>query len=253
MMLSRRIAVGLVTLLLLPTSALAAPPAPVNLPVWSVAPFLLLLLSIALLPLAAPHWWHSNRNRAAVAAIFALPTILYLAYMQVVKGQATLPILLHELGNYVSFIILLGSLYAVAGGILLKGDLPGKPLTNTAFLATGAVLANLIGTTGASVLLIRFALRFNRQRRNTAHLPVFFIFLVSNVGGQLTPLGDPPLFLRFLHGVPCTWTLSLWPHWLLVNGTVLVVFWVWDTIAYRRESADAIAQDTVQVERLGLE
>jgi Na+/H+ antiporter NhaD/arsenite permease-like protein len=214
-----------------------------DLPLWSVAPFVLLLLAIAVLPLAAGHWWHSNRNRAIVVAGFALPVVVYLIYLQLVQGQPTLDPLVHELTNYVSFIILLGALYTVSGGIVVSGDLAPKPLTNTAILTAGAVLASLIGTTGASVLLIRPVLRINRQRRHTAHLPIFFIFTVSNLGGLLTPLGDPPLFLGFLHGVPFTWTLSLWPHWLFANGVVLAVFFVWDTLAYRKEDATSLQVD----------
>src|SRR5207253_1683910 len=139
-------------------------------------------------------WWHHNRNRAQVSAGFALPVVAYLVYLQLLGGQETLPALLHEIKNYLLFIILLGSLYTVSGGIALLGDLQARPLTNTMFLAGGALLANLIGTTGASVLLIRPVLRINQQREHTRHLPVFFIFVVSNLGGLLTPLGDPPLF-----------------------------------------------------------
>jgi Na+/H+ antiporter NhaD/arsenite permease-like protein len=210
-----------------------------DLPIWSVAPFALLLLSIAILPLVASRFWHSNRNRAIVAAVFAVPVVLYLIYLRLTTGQETLWPLVHELLNYVSFIVLLGSLYTVAGGIVVRGNLGAGPFANTAFLASGAALANLIGTTGASVLLIRPLLRANRWRRHTIHLPIFFIFTVSNLGGLLTPLGDPPLFLGFLNGVPFFWTLSLWPQWLLANGLVLVVFFVWDSSAYRREPATA--------------
>jgi Na+/H+ antiporter NhaD/arsenite permease-like protein len=208
-----------------------------DLPVWSVAPFVLLLLTIALLPLAARNWWHSNVNRALVAAAYAIPVAAYLVYLQLATGQHTIAALLHDLRDYVAFIVLLGSLYTVSGGIVVAGDLEGRPLTNTAFLAAGAVLANLIGTTGASVLLIRPVLRINKRRQFTYHLPIFFIFIVSNLGGLLTPLGDPPLFLGFLNGVPFFWTLSLWPQWLMVNGLVLVIFLVWDTLAFRRELA----------------
>ena len=230
---------GFIGVLALPaTAAAAAEGEPlVELPTWSVAPFVLLLLCIALLPLAAGHWWHRNRNRALVAAGFALPVGAYLVYLQLAEGQPTIPLLAHELMNYVSFILLLGSLYTVSGGIVLHSDLRPTPRTNTAFLVFGAVLANLIGTTGASVLLIRPVLRINRRRQHTAHLPIFFIFTVSNLGGLLTPLGDPPLFLGFLNAVPFTWTLTLWPQWLVVNGLVLGIFFVWDTVAYRRETA----------------
>ncbi|HMF10647.1 MAG TPA: sodium:proton antiporter, partial [Gemmataceae bacterium] len=120
-------------------------------------------------------------------------------------------------------------------GIVLRGDLPASPSTNTALLGVGAMLANLIGTTGASMVLIRPLLRINAERTNKTHLPIFFIFVVSNVGGLLTPLGDPPLFLGFLEGVPFAWTLRLWPLWVVVNLGVLAVFFVWDSLAVRRE------------------
>src|SRR5205823_1620550 len=143
--------------------------------------------------------------------------------------------------------------YAVSGGVVLKGDIEGRPLTNTLFLALGAVLANFIGTTGASMLLIRPVLRVNQQRRRTGHLPVFFIFVVSNLGGLLTPLGDPPLFLGFLGGVPFFWTLSLWREWLVANGVVLLVFFLWDAWAYGRETKTALISDVTQVQPLRVE
>src|SRR5207247_5091132 len=120
-------------------------------------------------------------------------------------------------------------------GIVLRGDIQARPLTNTVFLASGAILANVIGTTGASMLLIRPVLQINQERRNTRHLPVFFIFVVSNLGGLLTPLGDPPLFLGFLKGVPFFWTLRLWREYLVANGLVLGVFYAWDALAARKE------------------
>ena len=208
---------------------------PLDLPAWSVVPFVGLLLCIAGLPLAAPHWWHHNRNKGIVAAIAAGPVAVYLTVVHLYTNQNALGALAHEVGQYLSFIILLGSLYAVSGGVVLRGDLEPRPRTNVAFLAFGAALANLIGTTGASVLLIRPVLRINRTRQHTRHLPVFFIFVVSNTGGLLTPLGDPPLFLGFLGGVPFAWTLTLWREWLLVNGLILAVFFAWDTAAYRKE------------------
>ncbi len=245
-----RAAVSVLALLAFALPAFSAEHGHVDLPVWSAGPFVLLLLSIAILPLIAPHWWHRNRNRAIVSAAFALPVAAYLAYAQWATGQDTLAPLGHELKNYVFFIVLLGSLYTVSGGIVITGDIQGRPLTNTAFLAFGVVLANLIGTTGASVLLIRPLLRINKERRNTRHLPIFFIFTVSNLGGLLTPLGDPPLFLGFLHGVPFFWTLSLWLEWLVANGIVLLIFFIWDGIAYRKESAQAILSDIREVEPL---
>jgi Na+/H+ antiporter NhaD/arsenite permease-like protein len=218
--------------------ALVGPASLVALPPWTIAPFVLLLLAIALLPLVAARWWHHNRNRALVAAGFAVPVVVYLVHLRLATGQDTLRPLLDEILNYYCFITLLGALYTVSGGVVLEGDLPPTPLWNTAFLAGGAALANLVGTTGASVLLIRPVLRINQRRRHTAHLPVFFIFTVSNLGGLLTPLGDPPLFLGFLNGVPFVWTLGLWREWLVANGIVLAIFFVWDTLAYRREAAE---------------
>jgi Na+/H+ antiporter NhaD/arsenite permease-like protein len=172
--------------------------------------------------------------------VLAVPVMLYLAYLQLMTGEHTLYPLIHELGKYASFIIMLGSLYTVAGGIVVRGDLKATPLTNVLILGLGALLANVIGTTGSSMLMIRPFLRINAARRHNLHLPVFFIFLVSNLGGCLTPLGDPPLYIGYLHGVPFTWTLSLWPQFLLVNGIALAAFVVWDTIALGREPTTTI-------------
>ena len=137
--------------------------------------------------------------------------------------------------EYVEFMVLLTALYAIAGGIVLRGDIKASPTSNALMLLFGAALANLVGTTGASMLLIRPFLRMNRLRTRRIHLPVFFIFLVSNLGGLLTPLGDPPLFLGFLKGVDFFWTLRLWPIWGTAVGIVLAVFFIWDTIAFRGE------------------
>jgi Na+/H+ antiporter NhaD/arsenite permease-like protein len=139
----------------------------------------------------------------------------------------------------------------VSGGIRVEGDLPAHPLTNTLFLAVGGVLASLIGTTGAAMLLIRLLLETNRQRKHVAHTVVFFIFIVCNCGGCLTPLGDPPLFLGYLCGVPFLWTLRLWPEWLLVNGGLLAIYYLWDHFwAYRRETPRDIQIDETRVHRL---
>ena len=140
--------------------------------------------------------------------------------------------------EYTSFIFLLGALYVISGGILIEGAFRGTPQSNTLLLGIGAVLANLIGTTGASLLLVRPLIRGNLHRRHVVHVPVFFIFIVANCGGLLTPLGDPPLFLGFLQGVPFEWTLRLFPQWALMNGALLVIFAVWDWIASRRDARD---------------
>lgn len=192
-----------------------------DIPYVAVAPFVLILLGIALLPLVAHEWWESNKNRLVFTAIITVPTVAYLVTLD-------WHMLLHAGEEYFSFIFLLGSLYIISGGIVLRGDLKTSPFVNTGLLATGAVLASMIGTTGASMLLIRPYLRANRVRDKTRHLPIFFIFVVSNAGGLLTPLGDPPLFLGFLRGVPFTWTLQLLPEWLFVNGVVISLFFAMD-------------------------
>jgi Na+/H+ antiporter NhaD/arsenite permease-like protein len=225
---------GAIGVLLLPGVAWADGEG-LHLPVWTALPFVVFLLTIALMPLLAPHLWHTNRNRALITAPFALLIVGYLVWINQATAGRSVAELEHRLKEYGSFIILLTALYVVSGGIVLGGRFRPTPFTNASFLAVGSLLANLIGTTGASMLLIRPILQINKPRQHTSHLPIFFIFLVSNLGGVLTPLGDPPLFLGFLQGVPFEWTLRLWPEWLLANGLVLAVFLVWDLLAWRRE------------------
>jgi Na+/H+ antiporter NhaD/arsenite permease-like protein len=155
--------------------------------------------------------------------------------------------------EYMEFMVLLGALYTISGGIALRGDLQATPVVNSCFLGLGALLASIMGTTGASMLLIRPLLQTNAERRYVAHTVVFFIFLVSNIGGCLTPLGDPPLFLGYLRGVPFTWTLSLWPVWLAMVVMLLVVYGVWDTIKHVHESPQALRFDRMHVEPLRLQ
>ncbi|MBM3226300.1 MAG: sodium:proton antiporter [Candidatus Tectomicrobia bacterium] len=213
-----------------------------------IAPFVLMLLSIAVLPLMLGHWWEKNANKALVAGILGLPIAVYF----IVQGEAGWASVEHALIEYVEFIILLGALYIISGGIVLQGDLRATPLVNTAFLGFGALIASVMGTTGASMLLIRPVLQTNSERRHVVHTIVFFIFLVSNLGGCLTPLGDPPLFLGYLRGVPFAWTLSLWPIWLVMNSVLLVIYFVWDTVMYKREAARDITADQTRVEPLRL-
>jgi Na+/H+ antiporter NhaD/arsenite permease-like protein len=212
-------------------------------PWYAVLPFAVMLGGIALLPLLARHSWESNRNKAVFVALLALPTGLYLASRDAAA-------LWHALHEYASFIALLGSLYVVAGGIQVSGDLRATPRNNTVILAIGAVLANLVGTTGASMLLIRLLLRTNSERRNIAHVPFSFILIVSNCGGLLTPLADPPLFLGYLRGVPFTWTLGLWPYWLGVVAYLLGVFYMVDARRYRRERPRDLLADATRLEPL---
>jgi len=199
-----------------------------QIPIWTVSPFALMLIAIAILPLAVPHWWEKNLNKGIISILLGIPVAIYILTIH--------PAELVTVGlDYISFIILLGSLYVISGGIYIKGSFAGTPLINTIFLVIGAVLASFIGTTGASMLLIRPLIRANRKRHNKAHIIIFFIFVVSNCGGLLTPLGDPPLFLGFLKGVPFLWTFRLWLEWLFVNGLIILVFNFIDQLKFTKE------------------
>lgn len=191
-----------------------------------------MLVGIAVLPLAACHWFHRNRNKAILSAVLGIPT---LAYLFAEFGSLGFEVAVHTAEEYVSFIVLLVALFAISGGIYLTGNLVATPKVNLTFLLVGSVLASFIGTMGASMLLIRPLLRANSERTHSKHTVVFFIFTVSNLGGMLTPLGDPPLFLGFLRGVPFTWTLHLWPQWLLGLVLTLAVYAVIEIYQYRRE------------------
>ena len=224
----------------------AAAPALEPVPWLAVAPFVLLLLSIAVLPLVAHHWWERNRNRGLVSAVLGVPVAAWL-----LLGPAGGAGWLADAGlEYAAFLALLGSLFVVSGGVHLRGSLAGTPIVNTAVLGFGALIASFVGTTGASMLLIRPLLRANASRRRRAHLVVFFIFVVSNCGGLLTPLGDPPLFLGFLRGVPFGWTLSLWGPWLLVNTALLIVFHFLDEAVLDREERERPGSQLEEVQKV---
>ncbi len=198
-----------------------------------VLPFAGILLSIAILPLAAPHFWHGHFGK--VSAAWALLVIVPLGAIHGVPTAAYETIHLMLL-DYIPFIVLLLALFTVTGGIHIKGNLHGSPSMNTALLAIGTVLAGWMGTTGASMLLIRTVIRANDDRRHKIHVFVFFIFLVSNIGGALTPLGDPPLFLGFLKGVDFFWTTShLFAEMLVCVIVLLVLFYALDSYWYRKE------------------
>lgn len=216
-----------------------------GIPILSVVPFGVLLLAIAVLPLLMPHRWESHRTKAWLVAALSLPTALYLLSQE----PAALG---HALLEYTSFLCLLGALFTVSGGLFVGGDLRATPRVNVMLMGVGAVLANLIGTTGASMLLIRLLLRTNSERRHTAHLPFFFILLVSNCGGLLTPLGDPPLFLGYLRGVPFFFTLRLFPLWLVCTGYLLTVLFLVDRAAYARESKESLSLDQERIEPLSV-
>jgi Na+/H+ antiporter NhaD/arsenite permease-like protein len=202
-----------------------------ELPLWSAIPFAGILLSIALFPLIAPEFWHHHfpKISAMWAVLFAVP------FLFVYQGVAVYEILHIYLLDYIPFIILLWGLYTIAGGILVKGSLRGTPAVNLLILLIGTLMASWVGTTGAAMITIRPLLRANAERKHKVHLVIFFIFLVANIGGTLTPLGDPPLFLGFLHGVSFFWTMSLFPEFLFTAIVLLIIVYIWDTIAFRRE------------------
>ena len=194
---------------------------------WMILPFILMLLAIALMPFIHAHWWEKHYAKLAVG--LGLFTAGY--YVFFLRDGSHMLEVAHE---YVSFIALIGSLFVVAGGIHIRVRGEATPLRNTLFLATGAVLANFIGTTGASILMIRPWIRMNKYRITAFHV-VFFIFIVSNVGGALTPIGDPPLFLGYLKGVPFFWTTEhLWPAWVFLLGGLLAIFYLFDRINFAR-------------------
>ncbi len=220
---------------------------------WAVTPFAGLLLCVAILPLipATEHWWENNKNRLMVSLSFGAVTLVY--YWITVGTGRVVQVLEHGIVvEYLPFIVLLFSLYVISGGISLSGDLAAHPATNTGFLAVGALIASVVGTTGASMLLIRPLLKTNCERKHVRHTVIFFIFLVSNVGGCLLPIGDPPLFLGYLRGVPFLWTLHLWAEWAVMCAALLIVYYIWDTIAYKKETIKDIVRDETQVTRLSL-
>jgi Na+/H+ antiporter NhaD/arsenite permease-like protein len=210
--------------------------------VWWTLPFAGMLLSIALFPLFAPRFWHHHFPKVSLfwGVVLAAP------FVALHRGEAVHHLLEIMIADYLPFILILWALYTVASGILVTGTLRGTPLQNVLILASGVLLASWIGTTGASIVLIRPLLRAISWRKRRAHIVVFFIFAVSNIGGSLTPLGDPPLFLGFLHGVPFFWTLHLTPMMLVVAVPLLGIFYALDRFHYRREKPrEAQAKETL--------
>ncbi|TGK00561.1 sodium:proton antiporter [Leptospira selangorensis] len=222
-----------------------------DLPLWSVIPFVLILLSIALLPLISQtteHWWENNNNKLLLS--LALGGVSFGILMAHSWGGKIFHTMVFD---YIPFIILLAALFYISGGIVLKGDIEATPVNNTIFLVVGTFLASFIGTTGASMLLIRPLLKTNSERKHVVHTVIFFIFLVSNIGGSLTPLGDPPLFLGYLQGVPFVWTFKLFPQMIIASGILLVIYFIWDTIMHGKETKKDIRYDHSHRQPLGLE
>jgi Na+/H+ antiporter NhaD/arsenite permease-like protein len=229
---------AIVALALCPLAAQAADIDGSKLSAWWGIPFAGMLLSIAILPLALPQLWHHHFGKIAAGWALALALPFAVVFGPAAMASTVVHTLLSE---YLPFIILLTALFTISGGIYVRGNLHGSPALNVAIMAIGAVLASVMGTTGASVLLIRPLIRANDNRKSVAHVVVFFIFIVSNAGGSLTPLGDPPLFLGFLKGVDFFWTVKhIFPETLFLIGSLLAIFYVIDTWHYKREGVTRV-------------
>ena len=214
---------------------------------WSMIPFGGMLLTIAIVPLIAEHWWESNVHKLVVALVLGIPTAICL------MAGGMLHELEHQLfGDYIPFIILLLALYVITGGIHLAGDIKAKPWVNTTFLGLGWLLASVMGTTGAAMLLIRPLLTTNQQREHKVHTVLFFIALCANCGGLLTPLGDPPLFMLFLRGADFGWFVSLFPQWLFVGVLLLLIYFALDTYYYKKEHWTSLSADAREHKPLSL-
>ena len=214
---------------------------------WSLIPFGIMLLMIAIGPLVAEKWWESNINKLIVSLFLGVPTAVCL-----IMGGMTHDLEHQVLFDYVPFIVLLLALFVITGGIHLSGDIKAKPWINTLFLGIGYILASLMGTTGAAMLLIRPVITTNQQRKHTVHTILFFIALVANCGGLLTPLGDPPLFMLFLRGAPFTWFLSMLPEWAFTGALLLIIYYFVDRYYYAKEDWTNLANDSLEYEKLRL-
>jgi Na+/H+ antiporter NhaD/arsenite permease-like protein len=207
-----------------------------------------MLGSIAVFPLFWNHFWEKNKNKLIIAIVLSVPTIIYLL-------SANLTEKLYETMafDYIPFIILLGALYTITGGIFLSGDIEAKPKINTLFLGIGAVLASFMGTTGAAMLLIRPVIQTNKERKYKVHTILFFIGIIANTGGLLTPLGDPPLFMMYLRGAPFVWFFTFFYEWLLTNGLLLLIYFLVDSYFYKKEPVTAIIKDKTQIRPIKIE
>lgn len=248
-----RFLLPLLAMLLAPVVAMAAPGGkafPVTMELFWIIPFACMLLSIAIMPLAIPHFWHHNYGKVAVfwALAFLVPATMVFGF-----GVVSYNLVHTLLLEYIPFILLLLALFTVAGGIRLKGQLVGTPKVNTAILLFGTLIASWIGTTGAAMLLIRPLIRANAHRKFRIHQIVFFIFLVANIGGALTPLGDPPLFLGFLRGVDFFWTTTnMLPMTIFVSVILLAVYFVIDTALFNKEGKPTQVENP-STEKLGID
>jgi Na+/H+ antiporter NhaD/arsenite permease-like protein len=211
-----------------------------SIPLWLCIPFAGLLLCIAVFPLVKEAWWEKNRPYAVIfwSLLFIIPFAVMFG-----AGEALETVLECIINDYLTFIVLLFGLFCVAGNITMEGDLAGSPRVNVLLLAVGTLLSSVIGTTGSSMLMVRPIIKMNSWRKRRSHIMVFFIFLVSNIGGCLTPIGDPPLLMGFSRGVPFFWSLHLFPV-LVVNMIVILTIFYWmDRRNYRKDIADGLMPD----------
>jgi len=214
-----------------------------TIPLWCSIPFVIMLLAIATGPLIAKKWWGENKNKLLVSLFLGIPVIVYM----LVNGlsESLVDTIAYD---YVPFMVLLGSLFVITGGIHLSGDIKASPLNNTLFLGVGYILASIMGTTGAAMLLIRPVITTNQERKYTTHTILFFIAAVANCGGLLTPLGDPPLFMLYLRGAEFTWFLNLFPEWIFTGTLLLLIYYFVDRYYYKKEDWVDIAEDYIHVE-----
>jgi len=212
-------------------------------PLWCSIPFVIMLLTIATGPLIAEKWWGENKNKLLVSLFLGIPVTIYM----LVNGfsESLVDTIAYD---YVPFMVLLGSLFVITGGIHLSGDIKASPLNNTLFMGVGYILASIMGTTGAAMLLIRPVITTNQERRFTTHTILFFIAAVANCGGLLTPLGDPPLFMLYLRGAEFTWFLNLFPEWIFTGTLLLLIYYFVDRYYYKKEDWVDIAEDYIRVE-----
>jgi Na+/H+ antiporter NhaD/arsenite permease-like protein len=219
-----------------------------DVPLLSMIPFVLMLGAIAIFPLTWNHFWEKNRNKLIVALILSLPTVIYLLLNNLSVE------LYHTLAfDYLPFIILLGSLFTITGGIYLTGDIQAKPKINSLFIGIGAVLASFMGTTGAAMLLIRPLIQTNKERTFKVHTILFFIGIVANSGGLLTPLGDPPLFMMYLRSAPFDWFFNLLPEWFLTNVLLIIIYFIVDTYYYNKELKQVILRDIENIKPIRIQ
>lgn len=216
-------------------------------PIWLSIPFIVMLLFIAIGPLFFHHWWEENKNKLIVSLVLGIPISIVL----IARGLSHE--LMHQiLFDYVPFIILLGALFVITGGIHLQGDIEATPAVNTLFLAIGGILASFMGTTGAAMLLIRPVIKTNSERKFKVHTILFFIAIVANAGGMLTPLGDPPLFLLYLRGASFSWFFNLVGEWVFVLVVLLIIYFLLDMYYHKKEPKEAVQEDHTHIEPIKL-